>query len=225
MSVQFNISVTPASKSMLSKDKMLPAKLRRGLSQELSKQGELAASHIQSKYFTGYRRGGSGGKGLMVRSGILRRSIQSRKDDTLTVSIGVIDGPATKYAAMQLGSESVTITPKKAKWLWIPVAKNLTAGGQMRRSPRDVVGSRKYHIVARDANTALVFIHTGGTYQRGRKKGMKKGYLAFVLKKSVTVQGSAALEKGLKDREPAIEAGLNEAVTRVLNGWEGQSDG
>ena len=101
--------------------------------------------------------------------------------------VGIQENAAVSKYAWLLTDEQKTITPKKSKFLAIPIGEGLTGSGVARYdSPRDVPNG--------------FFVRTGGQLLFGYKNGKKGKFRAlFVLVKSVLVQGSGALYDGVNE--------------------------
>jgi hypothetical protein len=175
----------------------------------------------------------------------MRQSIRAELDEDLSGYVGSV---GSKYAKVHLGGDTWVMTPKNAKHLWIPIADNLGGGGQMRMSPRaamdvrTVTGKRALRIFKSKAGNLVAFLPEGhqasnvqtretglkltnARYARGKNKGRQKGKLLFVLKDSVEVKGTNALELAVMDKLPRIGELLQAGVDRALSSDTGSSGG
>jgi hypothetical protein len=231
MSATLRIGMTDQSKRVIERDQGRAARVLLALSQGVDQGLREAAAHVQVAKLSGTYQPGGGASGgpVALRSGALRQSIDTAMTDELSGHVGVTQGPAAKYARMILGPDQTTITPKNANHLWIPVGKNLTASGQTRLTPREAFerkiaggsgsggGGKALRIFMSKAGNLVAFMRTGETYQRGERKGQAKGYVAFVLKKSVTIQGTDALAEGVKESVPRIIEILQTKIDEARN--------
>jgi len=136
---------------------------------------------VAGKVVSGYLSGQS----LKRRTGQLARAVDGWMDGPLEGVVGVRDDAAVGAYKWLLGDESKTITPRRGKFLAIPIGENLTGAGVARfSSPRQVLGG--------------FFVRSKGKLLFGYKKGKKGKFRAlFVLVKSVFIKGSNALYEGV----------------------------
>ena len=132
----------------------------------LTDAAKFAASHVVETQLTGQK--------LKRRTGHLAEALDGwsvAPDDAL---VGTREDAAVNSYAYLLSKQTKTITPKKAKFLTIPIGENLTGAGVARfSSPRQVPDG--------------FFIQSKGQCLFGYKKGKKGKFRPlFVLKKSVT---------------------------------------
>lgn len=219
MAVTFKIEISEESKRVLEEhgqrgDRMVG---------ELKTAVKRALTEVENWLKIKYLRGGShlekrdGQPPLAVRSGALIGSIEHKMDGPLSGWVGSEGKPATKYAKMLLGDQTTTIRPVKAKHLWVPVAKNLTAGGQTRISPTAFFEiDKKKRSIFRSKSGNLVAGTTGDI--PGVKN--KKFKLLFVLKDEVEVKGTDALAKAMEDKRSDIARLLQAAVNLGLDGGD-----
>jgi len=152
----------------------------------------IAANTVQDEYLTG--------QSLKSRTGALRRAVDGWLESDFDGVVGVRENSAVSKYAWLLGDEEKTITPKKGKFLTIPIGENLTGAGVARySSPRQVPDG--------------FFVRTKGRLLFGYKVGKRGKFRPlFTLVKSVTVQGSEALADGvfdsLDDMSGAIESNI-----------------
>lgn len=143
-----------------------------------------------------------GGTILNVRSNRLRSSIGSRVYErsgelSAVVGSGARHGNRVKYA--NIHETGGTITPKRTKFLAIPLAAARTRGGDQRAiSPKDF------------ENT---FIRNGVIYQKQGKKIIP----LFVLKKSVRIPARKYLSKTLAMSQAKIMTQFQKQLERGLS--------
>lgn len=148
-------------------------------SEGLAKGVKFAAGKVASDYLSG--------QSLKRRTGQLARAVDGWMISPNEAVVGVRPNSAVEKYKWLLGDEQKTITPKRAKFLTIPIGENLTGAGVARfSSPRQVPDG--------------FFIKSKGRLLFGYKKGKRGKFRAlFVLVKSVFVQGSGALYDGVTD--------------------------
>jgi len=148
-------------------------------SEGLAKGVKLAAGKVASDYLSG--------QALKRRTGRLARSVDGWMEGPLDGVVGVSEDSGVEDYKWLLGDEQKTITPKKAKFLAIPIGEGLTASGVPRfASPRQVPDG--------------FFVSTKGRLLFGTKRGKRGKFRPlFTLVKSVLVQGSGALYDGVMD--------------------------
>lgn len=149
-------------------------------SRGLSKGANLAADNVVRNYLTG--------QALKRRSGNLARAVDDWMEGDYEAVVGVREGSGVSKYAWLLGDESIPpITPKKGKFLAIPIGEGLTPAGAARySSPRQVPGG--------------FFVNTGGRLLFGIKRGKRGKFRAlFTLVKSVLVQPTGALYDGVEE--------------------------
>ncbi|KKK60377.1 hypothetical protein LCGC14_3024980, partial [marine sediment metagenome] len=125
----------------------------------LEKGVKFAAAHVVENYITG--------QSLKRRSGNLARAVDGWLDAPGDGVVGVRPGSAVDDYAWLLGDERKTITPKKGKYLTIPIGENLTGSGVARySSPRQVPDG----FFIRSKKGKLLFC-----YRKGRPVARAKG--------------------------------------------------
>ena len=149
------------------------------------------------------------GKRLKVRTGNLRRSVYFRivgSKDSIEVHAG-IDPKKAPYAAIQ--EEGGTIRPKRAKFLTIPVGRNLTKISRvMRVSPREFIsnpGSLGY-----DSS----FVNPRRTAIMGVRGGRIEP--VFALKKKVTIKGKYYMAAAFNQSKPFVYARANDLAANIV---------
>jgi len=203
------IQLDEQSKRVIERHARRPARLLELLTQAHAQALAETESYVKANKLSG--------QDLRVRSGSLRQAITHKADGPLSGWVGVTRGPASAYARVQLGSGRTTITPKKANHLWIPVADNLTRSGRARISPREAMEMRG----PRGGRLLSIFMSKRGNLvavlRDGHVPGVRRGggKLLFVLKKSVTIEGTDALAEGVEEMRPRILDLLRGAMARV----------
>jgi len=161
-------------------------------SEGLKKGVKLAAGHVSKDYLSG--------QSLKRRTGRLAGAVDGWMAGDLEGVVGVRPNTAVGKYAWLLGDESKTITPKRAKFLTIPIGENLTGAGVARfSSPRQVPDG--------------FFVKTKGRLLFGYKRGKKGKFRAlFVLVKSVFVQGTGALYDGVSESLDDITSDIESEI-------------
>lgn len=186
----------------------LPGGVQRLLKQVIYQESLMEASFVRENYLTG----GTTPNKLAVRSGLLRRSFKAAQatvqGDRVT---GGIKG-GTAYAWTHIGRKGsiVTIRPKTAKALAVPVGKAKTSAGVGKGGPRSGRFGPLQFIPASNFRTKpkpnVVGILVGKTIaQKGKYAGQARGKAGalFVLLKEVKIKrriSSAAITRDLQDR-------------------------
>ena len=167
-------------------------------SRGLEKGAGIAANKVVRDYMSG--------QSLKRRTGSLSRAVEGWLAGPLDAVVGVRPNRAVDRYKWLLGDEDKTITPKKAKFLAIPIGEGLTAAGVPRfASPRERPDG--------------FFIKTGGRLLFGYKRGRKGKFRAlFTLVKSVFVQGSGALADGVMDSIDDIAGSIETEIGKVAEG-------
>jgi hypothetical protein len=232
MAVAISIGFTPESSALLAQwdgtSRRLVDELDRAFVQFVNE----AESSIKANELSGT----PGSKDQVgVRSGALRQAVTGEVDKPLGGFVGTNRGTTTPYARAILGPDKTTITPKRAKHLWVPVAANLTPSGIARYTPRalfDTFGDRVKIFESKKGNT-VVFVEDPKTEGGGRatykktvyqndgrvsRQGDAKGKLYFVLKDQVVIEGTDALAKGVQRMMPRGQQLLADAIARAIPG-------
>jgi hypothetical protein len=162
-------------------------------SEGLKKGVEYTASYISENYLHGQY--------LEKRSGFLAKAVQSWMVGPLEGVVGVRPNSAVEKYKWLLGDEEKTITPKRAKFLTIPIGENLTGAGVARfLSPRQVPDG---FFIKTKTGRLLFGIKHG---KRGKFRPL------FVLVKSVFVQGTGALQDGVDESLDNIVADIEAEI-------------
>ncbi|MFA5252840.1 MAG: hypothetical protein WC454_09700, partial [Phycisphaerae bacterium] len=168
-------------------------KIKDACSRGLAKGVKFASNKVISEHLTG--------QDLATRSGNLKRAVDGWMAGELDGVVGVHDQSAVDKYKWLLGTEQYTITPKKSKFLAIPIAEGLTPSGVARYgSPREV-------------NDGFFFKgKSGGLFfgvQSGKTKRSKINVL-FTFVKSVTITGSGALAAGVLESADNITESISD---------------
>lgn len=166
MAINISISLTPESMDVLRRHVQRPPAVAAALGRALSQGLEETASHLKHAYLSGRYAGQlKTANMLAVRTGSLRQAIMAERDQPLSGTVGSSgEGPAASYARVQLGDQTWTISPRAAKFLWVPIADNLTRGGLVRWTPRAAMdirtpsGKRAMRIFRSKAGNLVAFV-------------------------------------------------------------------
>lgn len=170
--------------------------LLKATSEGLEEGVQLAAGNVSEKYLSG--------QALKTRTGLLKKAVQGWLVSDFEGIVGVAKASAVSKYAWLLGDEQKTITPKKGKFLTIPIGENLSGAGVARfSSPRQVPDG--------------FFVRTKGKLLFGRKQGKRGKFRPlFVLVKSVSVQGSGALADGVMDSLDDMSGEVEDHIARKI---------
>jgi len=193
--MMLTIETGPNFKQVVAELGTMGARLVEAFGKGLATAGSLAAGNVVRDYLSG--------QSLKRRTGVLAKAVDSWPVAPLDVIVGVRPGSAVDKYKWLLSDEQMTIRPKRAKFLTIPIGEGLTPGGVPRfASPREVSDG--------------FFIKTKGSLLFGRKRGKKGKFRAlFVLVKSVFVQGSGALYDGVTDSLDDMNKEIQTEIDRV----------
>lgn len=149
-------------------------------SKGLAKGAQIAAGKVVSDFLSG--------QSLKRRTGRLAGSVEGWMAGPLEGVVGVKPDSGVEKYKWLLSDEEKTITPKRAKFLTIPIGENLTGAGVARfTSPRQVPDG----FFVKTKTGRLLF-----GYKRGKRGKFRP---LFTLVKSVFVQGTGALYDGVMD--------------------------
>ncbi len=168
-------------------------------SESLAVSVELTAAHIVNNYLTG--------QALKSRTGFLRKAVAGWMESKLDGVVGVRESSGVDQYKWLLGDEQKTITPKRSKFLAIPIGEALTPSGVVRdkyRSPRLVEDG----FFIKSKTGRLLF-----GYKRGKRGKFRP---LFVMVKSVLVQGSGALYDGVMDKVDDISRAMEDAIGKAV---------
>lgn len=174
---------------------------------------------------------------LTSRGGRLRRSLGVQMSPRNSTRVWMtLSSRGTSYAASQ--EFGAVITPKNAKWLWIPMKANTTAAGKTRKTPR-LLMQDKGNLIFRKmqgGNAMLVLWDKGKWSNRtsssrsgGSVSNRSSNLLAmFYLKKKVTIPGPSTTgaksrlgffdtwAAGASDARKDFAASMHRAAIRAL---------
>jgi hypothetical protein len=168
-------------------------------SEGLGKGVKVVAGYISADYLSG--------QALHRRTGALSKAVDGWLAAPLDGVIGVVENSGVDKYKWILGDEQMTITPKRASALTIPIGEALTGAGVPR-----------YESV-RDAASQLgtTIFRPKGTNVLGYKKGKKGKFRPlFALVKSVFVQGSGALLDGTMDHLDDISGEIEKRIEEKI---------
>jgi len=166
------------------------------VSQGLSDAVGIAANNVSENYLTN--------QALKRRTGNLAKAVDGWMEGPMAGVVGVRPGSAVDKYKWILGDEQMTIRPRNAKFLCIPVGENLTPSGVARfSSPRQVDDG--------------FFVKTKGRLLFGRKQGKRGRFRPlFTLVKEVLVQGSSALADGVMESTDSMTAAIQRRVDGAI---------
>ncbi len=189
------LEMGPEFNSVVARLGSMGTAVKKACSVGLGRGVKLAAAAVSRDYLSG--------QSLKRRSGNLARAIDGWLESDTDAVVGVRPNAAVSKYAWLLGDETRTITPKKAKFLTIPIGENVTGSGVARySSPRQV--------------TDGFFVRTKGKLLFGYKKGKRGKFRPlFVLVKSVTITGSGALYDGVFDSLDDITGEMEKEIVKA----------
>ena len=197
--MQIQLKMGPEFQKTLADLRGLGPAVSAATSRGLGAGAKFAAAHVVENYLSGQL--------LKNRSGMLAKFLTSWKEGPFDAVVGVRENtPVEKYKWL-LGDEEKTITPKRSKFLAIPIGEALTGAGVAKyKSPRDVTDG----FFIKSKSGKLLFGYQRGT--RGKFRPL------FVLVKSVLVQGSGALLDGVMDSVDDMTGAIQDAVDKAVEG-------
>jgi len=151
----------------------------------------------------------SGRPGLNRRTGNLARSFKSRA--YMAPELGGValdvepEGPGSEY--VKIHEFGGTIKPKHSKFLWIPIAKNLTPDGVARMSPTQAIATGNLFIQWNKGPTAFM------------RRKMARGWRLepmFALRKSVTIPARMGARSLWASSIPSLTTRLDAVASRIL---------
>lgn len=241
------IRITPESEQVVAQRAQRPRRVAANLSKALLQVAHEAATVTQTEMFEPWSGGGTVTKlgVLRMRSRALRNDIDAGKSSQFVAWFGVPAGrPATKYAWL-LGDEDHVMVPKNANHLWIPTPANLNASGVVKMTPREAMsvrgprGGRWLRIFKSKAGNLVAFLpgktvtdkageRLGlvknkmgvgtGRHKKGTMRGLLKGIVLFVLRKSVRVESRHTLTTVAKRIEPRAQTLFAQALADRMEG-------
>lgn len=150
----------------------------------------------------------SGGSGVNRRTSNLARGwvVDTHETSDGLETIMQATGSGAKYAgALERG---VTITPKNGKFLWIPLAANLTGKGVARLTPRQAISEGGF----------VWYGHSNPVYMGApqTKQGSHSLHMAavplFALVKSVTIKPTLGAAAYMQSRLPELQTSILQAL-------------
>ncbi|MEM8781896.1 MAG: hypothetical protein AAGE65_03480 [Planctomycetota bacterium] len=202
MAATISIGLTPAAQATIARWQEAPSRVVDALDTGMDQLLNEAESYVKANALSG--RSGAGARGqrpVGLRSGTLRQDLTHERlgsPQDLRGQVGTTQRTAA-YARAILGPDATTITPRRAKSLWIPTADNLDASGVARFSPRalfDRFGKENIRYLPGKGGRTYVFVEEGA-FKTGARKGLPKGKVMFVLAQRVVIQGTDALAQAL----------------------------
>lgn len=169
-------------------------------SEGLAKGVKIAASNVSKNYLSG--------QALKSRTGMLARSVDGWLANPLDGVVGVKPNSAVEKYKWLLTDESKTITPKKGKFLTIPIGEALTGAGVLKGKYSGGLRSITEGFFVKSKTGKLLFGIRQG--KRGKFRPL------FVLVKSVFVQGSGALYDGVTDSLDDIAGEIESQIDRKI---------
>lgn len=154
---------------------------------------------------------------LKVRTGNLRRAVSYRIEERIgetILRVGVDLGKAAYGRVQNLGG---TIVPKKAKFLTIPLAPNLTGNGVMRVNAREFIANpQSIGFTGSFVNrrkTAIMGVRPGGEVEP-----------VFALAKSVRIKPTGFIASTLENSMGDIEKEFKVAADQIAADGNGASN-
>lgn len=194
--MKLSIELGPDAKKIISEVGAMGKSIAEAVSSGLSKGVKLASGKVVTEHLSG--------QDLATRTGNLKRAVDGWMEAAFDGVVGVRESAAVDKYKYLLGTEQVTITPKKGKYLAIPIGAGLTASGVARySSPRQVPDG-------------FFFTSKMGGLFFGKKFGKtdKSIKALFTFKKSVVVTGSGALAAGVLDSVDDITKEIGSEIDR-----------
>lgn len=172
-------------------------------SEGLGKGAQLAAAHVQENFLSGQY--------LNRRTSNLARSIMGWLESKFEAVIGVVPNSAVDKYKYLLGDETKVITPKKGKYLAIPIGEALTSAGVVKAQYADGPRSVPEGFFIQSKKGQLLYGYKRGTTGRGKFRPL------YVLKKSVTVYGTGALGDGVEESIDDMTLAIQKKIDQKLN--------
>ena len=170
-------------------------------------------------------RGSSSMDGVSRRSGNLARDFLAVAEETPVGPVVSVrsHGTGDKYAGIQ--ENGGEIKPVNAKWLWIPIAGNVTRNGVARVSPRQAIEAggffHKNVFFGRPVtkSSKATGQHLGGEGYKGAMFNRGDNIIPlFVLKKSVKVPARMGATSLFQSMLPLLEIGVAAEMQEAWNG-------
>lgn len=155
------------------------------------------------------------GQDLKRRKGDLGRAVDGWLEAPLDGVIGVKENSAVDHYKYLLGTETITIVPKRSKFLAIPLPAALTGAGVIKGEYNAASGQSLKDLIQ---NSFLMTSKMGGLFI-AKKFGKTDRSIKplFILKKSVVVQGTGALAAGVLESVDDMTNEIGNAIDRRIN--------
>lgn len=211
--MQIVIEMSEDSKSVIAKWAGKPKRLRSGMVAAARHGAELLASAISEKEL------GEGGV-LRVVTGMLRRSVAGRivshTGDAIVAGVGVIKGPATKYA--RIHEKGGVIRAKGGGALAMPLPAARTPSGKPRFPGGPAEAKQKYpdlFMLKRRGRPPLLVrpLRMRGGGAHGKVKALEP---LFILLKSVRMPARKWLSGGITKHREVFVVNMQRELTRLL---------
>lgn len=159
----------------------------------------------------------SSSRKLGVRSGKLRNSLKQKMSPKGSLKVSMeLASRGTSYAAAQ--EFGAVITPKNAKWLWIPLKDNLTPTGRTRKTPRMLMSQPKHTLrFVPNKRGTLTVLYEPRSSQSGfntprKSRNFDKAKAMFFLTKKSVIPGPKTT--GTKSRFGFFDTWNNKGAAR-----------
>lgn len=193
----------------------------------LIREGKLWVAHIRRTQFKG------GPTTIDRRSGLLAESLDSQvtiQRNIPTVRVGVFEGDALNYAAMQeYGTKDLSpdspfnpILPRKGKALAFPVPRGGAAnpdGTSKYRSPRDFPGKLKFVPVKKGSVVGLLVKVIDYRRRRpgtSRTINVQRAQVVYLLLSKVSLRAGRFLRRGAEQYAPRLSQNLSLAIADYI---------
>jgi hypothetical protein len=183
---------------------------------------QVRGKQLQTHTRVTYLRGGTSDTRLRMRTGKFAASTRALPLKKVEGGWSTGLGFGTKYAAVHVGPEGrkTEITPKKKKFLAIPLPAAMTGGGVLRGKPLDDSVWGETFIAKSKKGNLIIFgkkVSWSGSGRSGAKVGQTRGKLVplFVLKTSVKVKTRVHPQKLIDFIEPKIIKDLEKTKLKI----------
>lgn len=200
--MQLFFDMGPEFKKVVSDVRGQGQRIRQGASRGLAASVQIAADHVGENYLSGQY--------LKVRTKNLKNAVQGWMAGDLDGVVGVAEDAAVNDYAYLLGDEVVTIRPKTARFLAIPIGEALTPSGVLKGEYAGGLRNIKGGFFFESKGQLLFGIRKGKT-ERARVRPL------FVLKRQVTVYGTGALYDGVDESLDAMARQMTQEINEELN--------
>jgi predicted acyl esterase len=215
MAIAVTITLTAASQAAIARAGQAAPRVEEALGRGLGRILEDLHQHIVDAMFTGNQGAGGGQLPVGTRTGQLRQAMMFQQDQRLSGFLGVRQGATDRYAAAILGDQTVTIRPRTAGHLWVPVGENLDPSGVPRLSPSALFDQydRRKIAIFRSPRSGKLIAGVDAHVPGSRRKGFK---VLFVLKDQVTVIGAGLFMRAVTERLDQVRDILQEELEGAL---------